>query len=194
MTTLPRFFNGALEKLAADALSEFYRFPRPGASMPPRVGRIVLGNGMLASDGNFWKDDPRPLVGKVPELRLPQCPPWHERLQEKDVTAVLTQLRDLLQSDVGLAAPVLKELVGDVVIESRVAEGQSRPQMFARFTIEALPALALIGRVPNPESANSASSLWGYLREELDGTPALAAGSRVEIVVRLRRHRRNDEQ
>jgi hypothetical protein len=110
------------------------------------------------------------------------------------VTAVLTQLRDLLQSDVGLSAPVLKELVGDVVIESRGVEGQSRPQMFARFTIDALPALALIGREPHPEAVDGASSLWGYVREELDGAAALAAGSRVEIVVRLRRQRRNDVQ
>ena len=116
------------------------------------------------------------------------------RVKEKDVTAALAQLRQLLQSDVGLAAPVLKELVGDVVIESRGVEGQSRPQMFARFTIDALPALALIGREPHPEAVDGASSLWGYVREELDGAAALAAGSRVEIVVRLRRHRRNDVQ
>jgi DNA invertase Pin-like site-specific DNA recombinase len=132
-------------------------------------------------------------VDLAEQQRLNRRPPV-QRIKEKDVTAVLTQLRDLLQSDVGLAAPVLKELVGDVVIESRVIEGQSRPQMFARFTIDALPALALIGRESDLEAADGASSLWGYLREELDGTPALAAGSRVEIVVRLRRHRRNDEQ
>lgn len=127
------------------------------------------------------------------QQRLNRRPPV-QRIKEKDVTAVLTQLRDLLQSDVGLSAPVLKELVGDVVIESRVVEGHSRSQMFARFTIDALPALALIGREPHPEAVDGASSLWGYVREELDGGAALAAGSRVEIVVRLRRHRRNDEQ
>jgi hypothetical protein len=77
---------------------------------------------------------------------------------------------------------------------NRPAGVESRVQMFARFTIDALPALALIGRGPNPEAAQSASSLWGYLREELDVTPASAAGSRVEIEVRLRRHRRNGEQ
>jgi hypothetical protein len=139
----------------------------------------------------------RELKAKRVELaeqqRLNRRPPV-QRIKEKDVTAVLTQLRDLLQSDVGLAAPVLKELVGNVVIESRVVEGHTRPQMFARFTIDALPALALIGRGPNPEAAKSASSLWGYLREELDVTPASAASSRVEIEVRLRRHRRNGEQ
>ena len=131
-------------------------------------------------------------VDLAEQQRLNRRPPV-QRIKEKDVTAVLTQLRDLLQSDVGLAAPVLKELVGDVVIESRVVEGHTRPQMFARFTIDALPALALIGRGPNPQAAQSASSLWGYLREELDVTPASAAGSRVEIEVRLRRHRRTDE-
>jgi hypothetical protein len=139
----------------------------------------------------------RELKAKRVELaeqqRLNRRPPVR-RIKEKEVTAVLTQLRDLLASVVGLAAPVLKELVGDVVIESRVVEGHMRPQMFARFTIDALPALALIGRGPNPEAAQSASSLWGYLREELDVTPASAAGSRVEIEVRLRRHRRNGEQ
>jgi hypothetical protein len=139
----------------------------------------------------------RELKAKRVELaeqqRLNRRPPVR-RIKEKEVTAVLTQLRDLLASDVGLAAPVLKELVGDVVIESRVVEGHMRPQMFARFTIDALPALALIGREPHPEAVDGASSLWGYLREELDGTPASAAGSRVEIEVRLRRHRRNGEQ
>jgi hypothetical protein len=131
-------------------------------------------------------------VDLAEQQRLNRRPPV-QRIKEKDVTAVLTQLPDLLQSDVGLAAPVLKELVGDVVIESRVVEGHTRPQMFARFTIDALPALALIGREPDLEAADGALSLWGYLREELDGTPASAAGSRVEIMVRLRRHRRKDE-
>ena len=139
----------------------------------------------------------RELKAKRVELaeqqRLNRRPPVR-RIKEKEVTAVLTQLRDLLASVVGLAAPVLKELVGDVVIESRVVEGHMRPQMFARFTIDALPALALIGREPHPEAVDGASSLWGYLREELDVTPASAAGSRVEIEVRLRRHRRNGEQ
>jgi len=110
------------------------------------------------------------------------------------VTLLLGLLLVLSAMPDTMAAPVLKELVGDVVIESRVVEGHMRPQMFARFTIDALPALALIGREPHPEAVDGASSLWGYLREELDGTPASAAGSRVEIEVRLRRHRRNGEQ
>ena len=57
----------------------------------------------------------RELKAKRAELaeqqRLNRRPPV-KRVKEKDVTAALAQLRQLLQSDVGLAAPVLKELVG----------------------------------------------------------------------------------
>ena len=110
------------------------------------------------------------------------------RVKEKDVTAALAQLRQLLQSDVGLAAPVLKELVGDVVIEARIVEGEVKPQLFARFTISALPALALIGQANHLDGDDAAPSLWAYLRD-LDGSAASAAGSKVEIVVPLKRDR-----
>ena len=45
--------------------------------------------------------------------------------------AALGKLRDLLQGDVGVAAQVLKALVGDVVIETQQVEGQEKPQMVA---------------------------------------------------------------
>jgi len=67
-------------------------------------------------------------------------------VREADVVAALTKLRDLLQGDVGVAAQVLKALVGDVVIESRQAEGQEKPQMVARFSLDAMPALAILER------------------------------------------------
>ncbi len=183
---------GATKKLEQEIANR----ERQIARLTDRLDKVSDAGGL---DAIFDKvaEMERELKAKRVELaeqqRLNRRPPV-QRIKEKDVTAVLTQLRDLLQSDVGLAAPVLKELVGDVVIESRVVEGHSRPQMFAGFTIDALPALALIGRGPNPEAVDGASSLWCYIREELDGTAASAAGSRVEIVVRLRRHRRNDVQ
>ena len=135
----------------------------------------------------------RELKAKRAELaeqqRLNRQPPV-KRVKEKDVTAALAQLRQLLQSDVGLAAPVLKELVGDVVIEARTVEGEAKPQMFARFTISALPALALIGQANHLDGDDAAPSLWAYLRD-LDGSAASAAGSKVEIVVPLKRDRGN---
>jgi hypothetical protein len=45
--------------------------------------------------------------------------------------AALGKLRDLLQGDVGVAAQVLKALVGDVVIDTRQVEEQEKPQMVA---------------------------------------------------------------
>ena len=91
----------------------------------------------------------RELKAKRAELaeqqRLNRRPPV-KRVKEKDVTAALAQLRQLLHSDVGLAAPALKELVGDVVIEARIVEGEAKTRMFARFTINALPALAVLDR------------------------------------------------
>ena len=118
--------------------------------------------------------------------------PSVKRVKEKDVTAALTQLRALLQSDVGLAAPVLKELIGDVVIESRIVEGEAKPQMFARFTINALPALAAIGQSNQPDGDDASQTPWVYLYESPDRTAAPAAGSRVEIVVPLKRNRGSD--
>ena len=137
----------------------------------------------------------RALQAKREELavqqRLNRRPPV-KRVKEKDVTAALSQLRQLLQSDVGLAAPVLKELVGDVVIEARIVEGHEKPQMFARFTINALPALAAIGQAAQSDGDDTCPSPWGYLRDDLDGTAAPAAGSKVEMVVPLKRDRRTD--
>ena len=160
------------------------------ARLTARLDKVADAGGL---DAIFDKvaEMERELKAKRAEMaeqqRLNRRPPV-KRVKEKDVTAALTQLRDLLHSDVGLAAPVLKELVGDVVIEARTVEGEAKPQMFARFTISALPALALIGQVNQPDGDDAAPSLWAYLRD-LDGSAASAAGSKVEIVVPLKRDR-----
>ena len=133
----------------------------------------------------------RHLSAKREELaeqqRLNRRPPV-KRVKEKDVTAVLAQLRPLLQSDVGLAAPMLKQLVGDVVIESRIVEGESKPQMFARFTINALPALVAIGQAAQSGGDDSSPTVWAYLRDEA-GTAAPLVGSQKEFVLPLNRDR-----
>ena len=56
-----------------------------------------------------------------------------KRVGEKDVAASLVKLRDLLQADVGVAARMLKAVVGDVVIEKWQIEGQEKPLVMARF-------------------------------------------------------------
>jgi hypothetical protein len=160
------------------------------ARLTARLDKVADAGGL---DAIFDKvaEMERELKARRAELaeqqRLNRRPPV-KRVKEKDVTAALAQLRQLLQSDVGLAAPVLKELVGDVVIEARTVEGEAKPQMFARFTINALRALAAIGQANHPDGDDASPSLWAYLRD-LDGTAAPAAGSQAEIVVPLKRDR-----
>jgi site-specific DNA recombinase len=83
---------------------------------------------------------------RLKELQRAGRRPKVKSVKEKDVVAALTQLRDLLQGDVGIAAQVLKALVGDVILETRQVEGKAKPQMVARFTINAVPALAVLDR------------------------------------------------
>jgi len=83
---------------------------------------------------------------RLKELQRAGRRPNVKSVKEKDVVASLVKLCDLLQADVGVAAQVLKALVGDVVVELRQVEGQKKPQMVARFTINAVPALAVLER------------------------------------------------
>jgi len=83
---------------------------------------------------------------RLKELQRASRRPKVKSVREQDVVAALGKLRDLLQADVGVAAQVLKALVGDVVIETRQIEGQEKSQMVARFTINAVPALAVLDR------------------------------------------------
>jgi hypothetical protein len=111
-------------------------------------------------------------------------------VKEKDVLAELNRLRDVLQSDVGIAAPVLHALTGDVVLEARPAKNGKRPEMVARFTINALPALAAIGQGIGD---GASPTPWGYLHDkDLGGTAAPAERGQVEMVVPLKRGHGSD--
>jgi hypothetical protein len=128
----------------------------------------------------------------VEQRRRSQRPPI-TRVKEKDVLAELNRLRDVLQSDVGIAAPVLHALTGDVVLEARPAKNGKRPEMVAKFTINALPALAAIGQGIEPDGDDALRAPWGYLHDEnLGGNAGSAAGGQIEIVVPLKRGHRSD--
>jgi hypothetical protein len=92
---------------------------------------------------------------RLKELQRAGRRPKVKSVRQPDVVAALTKLRELLQGDVGVAAQVLKALVGDVVIESRQVEGQVKPQMVASFSIDAMPALAVLDRGPGCETDGS---------------------------------------
>jgi hypothetical protein len=98
-----------------------------------------------------------------------------KRVKEKDVVAALGKLRDLLQGDVGVAAQVLNALVGDVILELRQVEGQAKPQMVARFTINAVPALAVLERNRPKDRDDAPVSVWGSIHPSPGAEPATAA-------------------
>jgi hypothetical protein len=83
---------------------------------------------------------------RLKELQRAGRRPKVKSVREQDVVALLSHLRDLLQGDVAMAAQVLKALVGEVVIDALQVEGQTSPQMVARFTINAVPALEVLER------------------------------------------------
>jgi site-specific DNA recombinase len=120
----------------------------------------------------------------VAERRRNQSPPV-TRVKEKDVLAELNRLRDVLLSDVGTAAPVLKALVGDVVIEARAVEGQSKPQMVARFTIDAVPAIAALRRRKAAGADDPTADLWEFLNTDRWIMLGKASRGRRDVVVLL---------
>jgi len=88
----------------------------------------------------------------------------------------------MLQGDVGVVAQVLKALVGDVVIEKQQVEGHEKPQMVARFTINAVPALAVLDRC-GPTDRNAAPVPgWDSIHASPGAEPAPAAGPAEPIV------------
>jgi hypothetical protein len=126
---------------------------------------------------------------QLKELQRASRRPKVRSVKEKDVVAVLTQLRDLLQGDVGIAAQVLKALVGDVILETRQVEGKTKLPMVARFTINAVPALAVLDRGGPTDRDGAPVSIWDSIHPSRSVEPAAAAG-RAEAIVPLTYDRR----
>lgn len=124
---------------------------------------------------------------RLKELQRAGRRPNVKSIKEKDIVAALGQLRDLLQSDVGVAAQVLKALVGDVVLEKRQVEGQVKPQMVARFTINAVPALAVLDRGRPGETGGTS---WpAACSEQPDGLVGKATPKEVIVPLKRKCHR-----
>jgi DNA invertase Pin-like site-specific DNA recombinase len=132
----------------------------------------------------------RQLEAKRAELREEQRrnrrPPVTS-VKEKDVVVALTQLREVLLSDVGRAAPVLQALVGDVVVESKKVEGKKRPEMVAKFTIDGIPALAALDRGKRGGADDPTVGLWEFLNTDRWIMLGKAPCGRRDVVVLLNR-------
>lgn len=59
--------------------------------------------------------------------------------------------------------------------------------MFARFSLNALPSLAAIGRGHDAAGDYGPQTLWGYLGEDLASNAGAMPGNPIEIVVSLKR-------
>jgi DNA invertase Pin-like site-specific DNA recombinase len=121
---------------------------------------------------------------QLKELQRAGRRPNVKGVKEKDVVVALTQLRDLLQGDVGIAAQVLKALVGDVILETRQVEGQAKPQMVARFAINAVPALAVLDRGKATDRDGAPAPVWDSIHSSPIAEPATTAGP-AEVMVPL---------
>ena len=87
----------------------------------------------------------------------------------------------------GVAAQVLKALVGDVVIEKQHVDGYENPQMVARFTINAVPALAVLDRGRSGETAGTS---WpAACSEQPDGLAGKATPKEVVVPLKRKCHR-----
>jgi hypothetical protein len=121
---------------------------------------------------------------RLKELQRAGRRPRVKSVREMDIRAALGNLRQLLQGDVGIAAQVLKALVGDVVIETRQVEGQEKPQMVARFTIDAVPALAVLDRSGPTDRDGVPVPVWDSIHSSPGSEPATSAAP-VEAIVPL---------
>jgi len=108
-------------------------------------------------------------------------------VRETDVVVALTRLRELLQGDLGFASQVLNALVVDVVIESRTVEGKARAELVARFTINTIPALAVLDRGGAGTSDGAAADPWDAICHKPQAPMGSEATPRTLVVPLTRR-------
>ena len=119
---------------------------------------------------------------QLKELQRAGRRPNVKNVKEKDVVAALGKLRDLLQGDVGVAVQVLKALVGNVVIQKQHVDGYENPQMVARFTISAVPALAVLERGKPTDRDGAPVPVWDSIHASPNPGAATTAGPAEAIV------------
>ena len=79
---------------------------------------------------------------------------------------------------------MLKALVGNVVIQKQHVDGYENPQMVARFTINAVPALAVLERGKPTDRDGAPVSVWDSIPASPGGEPATPARP-AEVIVPL---------
>jgi len=124
---------------------------------------------------------------RLKELQRAARRPSVKSVRQQDVVAELTKLRELLQGDVGVAAQLLKDLIGDVVVERRPVAGSDKTEMIAHFAIHAIPALVSLNRGKGANGDDPTDTMWEFLDADrwtmtTDG-PATLRGVEVSLNV-----------
>ena len=114
-----------------------------------------------------------------------------EYIQEQDIGASSGKLHDLMKGDVGVAAQPLNNAVAAGAIETLQIEGEEKPQMVARFTINAVPAVAELEPGTATDRDSDPVPAWDSIHSSPGGEPAKAAGP-AEAIVPLVYDRRAD--
>jgi hypothetical protein len=124
---------------------------------------------------------------------MPVLPRWRheigepvEKTKRRELDAAARAGPRGLSAAAGPDPVGLKVLVGHVVIEKRKVEGHAEPQMVARSTLSAVPALAVLdrGRVVDHDGSNV--SAWGSLHDDRE-TPPEGSLNQGEVSVPLLR-------
>jgi DNA invertase Pin-like site-specific DNA recombinase len=80
-------------------------------------------------------------------------------ITEEDVVGLLNDLRELLAQEKEVAAPILRQLTGPIVVTQEKQDGAEKPTLLAKFELNAVPVLAeLSARKKCPTAGN-----WEYL-------------------------------
>jgi len=195
ITDLTADVNARLSKLARQPIPSTRKLEQEIANEDRQLKRLM--DRLEKVDGTHLdavitkaEDMGRQLAAKrerLKELQRAGRRPQVKSVREPDVVAELGRMRELLQGEVGVAAQVLKALVGDVVIEIRQVEGQEKPQMLARFTIDAIPAIAVLERRKGGKDDDPTGTMWEFLNTDRWIMLGKAHRSRRDAVVPLRR-------
>lgn len=85
-----------------------------------------------------------------------------EPLQLAEIQTALNELRELLNADKAIAAPVLRMLTGPIVVEQLESENKKRPTWLAKFELNAVPVMVELTRIKQNPMARCLDLLTSF--------------------------------
>ncbi len=160
-TVFTRSFVGDTVRQANEFLVQEAQQPKPDLKPLVKKYRLLknecarLGKIVASPDGRQLDTLLKELRSKEREMKelrkelqklKAMTVPVPEPLTEADVLGMLNDLHGLLNKEVALAAPVLRQIFGEIYIEPSDVPCQRRPIWLAKFSINLLPVLLQISQ------------------------------------------------